>query len=272
MDEQLATTMKEGARTTWAAGDFDVVAQLIWPVGGGLVERLGIASGERVLDIAAGTGNASIPAAERGGEVVASDLTPELFEAGRRHAAEAGVEVEWVEADAEALPFDDGSFDVVVSTFGIMFAPRHEVAAAEAVRVLRPGGRFGFCCWRPDGQIGTFFKTVASHMPPPPDGFMPPPMWGLREHVESLFADSGVELEFHDEIADFDFDSAEQAVELMASKFGPMVMARKALEPEGKWEPLRSEVLAMYEAESEPRDGGIRFRGEYLTTIGRKPA
>ncbi len=110
--------------------------------------------------------------------MVASDLTPELFVAGKANAEAAGVDVEWVEADAEALPFDDASFDVVLSTFGIMFAPRHEVAAAEAVRVLRPGGRFGFCCWRPEGKIGAFFQTVARHMPPQPDGFVPPPRGG----------------------------------------------------------------------------------------------
>ncbi len=270
MDEQTATAMKQGARVTWASGDFDEVAKMILPVGTALVERVGVGAGQDVLDIAAGTGNAAVPAAETGAAVVASDLTPELFVAGRRNAEKAGVEIDWVEADAEALPFDDASFDIVLSTFGIMFAPRHEVAAAEAVRVLRPGGRLGFACWRPDGQIGKFFATIGSHMPAPPEGFQSPPMWGMREHVSSLFEGSGIRLEFHDDEVAFEFDSSEHAVRMYEEKFGPIVKARELLEPEGKWEALRADLLSLFESESEPRDGGITYIGEYLTTIGTK--
>jgi len=270
MDEQLATQIKAGAHKTWASGNFDDIAQLIWSVGAGLVDRIGVGAGEDVLDIAAGTGNAAIPAAERGAKVIASDLTPELFVAGRANAEEAGVELEWVEADAESLPFDDASFDVVLSTFGIMFAPRHEVAAAEAVRVLRPGGRFGFCCWKPDGRIGQFFQTIGKHMPPPPEGFVPPPAWGTREHVEELFDGLGVTLEFQDDAVDQHFDSPEHALELFSEKFGPMVMARAALEPQGKWEALQADLLDMYRSNAEPKGGGVAMTAEYLTTIGTK--
>ena len=270
MDEELATQLKAGAHKTWASGNFDDIAQLIWEVGGRLVERIGVSAGQDVLDIAAGTGNAAIPAAATGAAVIASDLTPELFVAGRANAAAAGVEIEWVEADAEDLPFEDDSFDMVLSTFGIMFAPRHEVAAAEAVRVLRPGGRFGFCCWKPDGRIGQFFQTIGRHMPPPPEGFVPPPAWGTREHVEELFADLGVTLEFHDDYVDQKFDSPEHALELFSERFGPMVMAKAALEPQGKWEALQADLLEMYTSVAEPRDGGVSMRAEYLTTIGTK--
>ncbi len=272
MDETTATELKQRAHKTWAAGNFDDIAKLIWSVGEQLVERVDVREGEKVLDIAAGTGNAAIAAAERGAEVVASDLTPELFVAGRANAAAARVELDWVEADAEALPFDDESFDIVLSTFGIMFAPRQPVAAAEAVRVLRPGGRFGFCCWRPDGKIGTFFRTLAGHMPPQPEGFVPPPAWGNREHCTSLFAGTGVELTFEENTVDQVFPSAEAAVDLFSERFGPVVMAKAALEPQGKWDALRADLLEMWSSESEPVDGGIGFTTEYLTILGTKPA
>lgn len=271
MDENQAAEAKVGARELWAAGDFDAIARLIWGVGPKLVEGVGVGAGQDVLDIAAGTGNAAIPAAETGAAVVASDLTPELFAAGRRNAEAAGVEIDWVEADAEALPFDDESFDIVLSTFGIMFAPRHEVAAAEAARVLRPGGRIGLCCWTPEGKIGSFFKTIAGHTPPPPEDFVPPIAWGTREHVEDLFAGSGIRFEFSQGVAEFEFDSAEQALELYASKFGPMMMAKASLEPEGKWQALADDMIALFAAESTAgEDRGISYPGEYLTIIGSK--
>ena len=271
MDESTAVELKAKAHKTWASGDFDVVAKLIWSVGEGLVERVGVGAGQDVLDIATGTGNAAIPAAAQGAAVTASDLTPELFVAGRKNAEAAGVELDWVEADAENLPFDDASFDIVLSTFGIMFAPRHEVAAAEALRVLRPGGRFGFCCWRADGQIGKFFMTIAKHMPPPPEGFVPPPAWGNREHVEELYAGTGARLEFVDESIDFVFDSPDAAVTIYEKWFGPVVMAKAALEPDGRWQSLRDDLVSLFDSESQPHPDGISYTGEYLTTIGTKP-
>ena len=137
----------------------------------------------RVLDVAAGTGNASIPAAQAGAEVTASDLTPELLEAGRRRAEAAGVELEWVEADAENLPFEDESFDVVMSSIGAMFAPHHQEVADELVRVCRPGGTIGLLSWTPEGMIGALFRTMGPFAPPPPPGAQPPPLWGSEEHL-----------------------------------------------------------------------------------------
>src|SRR5436309_10955351 len=158
--------LKRGARSTWAAGDYGAVAQRqLWDVGERIVRRVGVAPGEDVLDVACGTGNAAIRAAEAGGRVVGVDLTPRLLEAGERLAAEANVEIDWVEGDAEALPVDDESFDVVLSVFGCMFAPRHDVTAQELARVLRPGGRLGVCAWTPDGYMGEFFRTMGGYMP-----------------------------------------------------------------------------------------------------------
>src|SRR5262249_20498226 len=156
--------MKQQARATWAAGDFDAVVPFIWEAGGAAAAASGCGPGDRVLDIAAGSGNAAIQVAMRGADVVASDLTPELFEPGRRRAAAQGVELEWVEADAEALPFDAASFDAAVSTFGIMFAPRQSLAAAELARVVRPGGRIALCSWRAAGYIGEIFSLIASFL------------------------------------------------------------------------------------------------------------
>jgi SAM-dependent methyltransferase len=270
MDEQTATEFKARAHETWASGNFDDIAKLILTVGPKLIDRVGVGAGQDVLDIAAGTGNASIPAAATGAAVVASDLTPELFVAGRANAEAAGVEIDWVEADAENLPFEDESFDIVLSTFGIMFAPRHEVAAAEAVRVLRPGGRFGFCCWKPDGRIGEFFQTIGKHMPPPPEGFVPPPAWGTREHAESLFEGKGVRLEFDDDTVDQNFDSPEHALELFSERFGPMVMAKAALEPQGKWDALLGDLTDLYSRQNQATDGSLHLSHEYLRITGTK--
>src|SRR3954451_24039811 len=178
--------MKQQARATWASGDFDKVAEFIWEIGGVAAAAAECGPSDRVLDIAAGSGNAAVQAAQRGARVVASDLTPELFEAGRRRAPAAGVELEWVEADAEDLPFEDASFDVALSTFGIMFAPRQSVAAAELARVVRPQGRIALCSWRAAGFSGERFRTIAGFMnpPPPPEG--PPVRWGTEEGVHEL--------------------------------------------------------------------------------------
>lgn len=268
--EMEPTEAQRSARATWSAGDFDVVAERIWAVGDDLAERAAVKSGEVVLDVACGTGNCAIPAAVAGADVVGLDITPELFEAGRRRATEAGVEVEWVEGDAQALPYDDASFDVVLSSFGCMFAPDQGKAAAEIARVLKPGGRAAIAAWRPDGSIGGFFQAVSKHAPPPPPGFTPPPMWGVRDHVSGLFADTGLEISFDDAAAHWHFDSVEEAVEEYGTKFGPVVMLRAALEPEGKWEALRDDLTAYFEEVSYPERDGVAFEGDYLITLGRK--
>lgn len=252
---------KQRNRATWAAGDFDAIAERIWGVGARCVEAAGVQPGEEVLDVACGSGNAALQAAEAGAKVTGSDLTPELFEPARRRASDLGVEVDWVEGDAEQLPFGDESFDVVLSTFGCMFAPRHELAAREIVRVLRPGGRMALCNWTPEGFIGgRFFPTVAKYMPPPPDFAQPPPLWGSEEHVRELFDGTGMGLNFSRDVVRWEFDSGEQALEEHSEKFGPLVMAKAALEPQGRWEPLREDLLGLF--------GDGRYEGEYLIVRG----
>jgi SAM-dependent methyltransferase len=177
-------------RAIWASGDYPKLAtELVAPLGPVLVEATGIGSGDRVLDVAAGTGNAAIPAAQTGASVVASDLCPELLEHGRALAAEQGVELEWREANAHALPFGDNEFDVVMSCIGVMFAPFHQQAADELVRVTKPGGRIGLISWTPEGHIGQLWATMKPYAPPPPPGAQPPPLWGQEDHVRALLGD-----------------------------------------------------------------------------------
>src|ERR687896_1979975 len=182
--------LKSRHRAMWASGDYpSMVETFLLPLGPRLVEACRIEPGMRVLDVAAGTGNASLPAAEAGARVTASDLTPELLEAGRARAQAEGLELDWVEADAEQLPFADESFDVVMSSIGAMFAPRHQDAADELVRVCRPGGTIGLLSWTPEGMIGDLFRTMGPFAPPPPPGAKPAPLWGSEEHVRGLFGD-----------------------------------------------------------------------------------
>ena len=174
----------------WASGDYDAVAtEIVGDLGPTLVAATGFSTGHRVLDVAAGSGNAAIPAARTGATVVASDLTPELLDRGRRRAAAAGVELDWETADAEALPYADGSFDGVLSCLGVMFAPHHQSAADELVRVCRPGGTIGLIAWTPGGFVGQMFATMKPYAPPPPPGASPPPLWGSEDHVRTLLGD-----------------------------------------------------------------------------------
>jgi SAM-dependent methyltransferase len=177
-------------RAMWASGDYAKLAtELVSPLGPVLVQATGIARGDRVLDVAAGTGNAAIPAAETGASVVASDLVPELLEQGGRQAAERGVDLEWREANAHELPFGDDEFDVVMSCIGVMFAPFHQLAAGELVRVCKPGGRIGLISWTPEGHIGQLWAAMKPYAPAPPPGAQPPPLWGQSDHVRALFGD-----------------------------------------------------------------------------------
>ena len=182
--------LKTKHRAMWALGDYPMLASdLISELGETLVEACEIKPGERVLDIAAGSGNASIPAALAGGTVVASDLTPELFDTGKAAAEKRGADLEWRQADAEALPFDDGEFDKVMSCVGIMFAPHHQDSADELVRVCRAGGTIGLLSWTPEGLVGQMFKVMKPYAPPPPPGAQSPPLWGDEDHVRSLLGD-----------------------------------------------------------------------------------
>ena len=181
--------LKTKHRAMWASGDYPAVADQVIPaLGPALVKACGITRGQRVLDVAAGSGNAAVPAALAGAQVVASDLTPELFDAGRRFASRHGVELDWQQGDAEALSFADAEFDAVISCVGVMFAPHHQSAANELVRVCRPGGTIGLISWTPAGFIGQMFATMKPYAPPPP-GAQPPPLWGDPEHVRGLLGD-----------------------------------------------------------------------------------
>lgn len=187
-DEDRALKAKHAAM--WASGNYPaVVDEVVHTLGGILVDAVGIQSGQRVLDVAAGTGSSAIPAARRGAEVVATDLTPELLTVGRTAAEAEGAELTWQTADAEALPFGDAQFDVVMSSIGVMFAPHHELAAAELARVCRSGGTIGVLSWTPDGFIGQLFATMKPYAPPPPPGASPAPLWGSVEHVRQLFGE-----------------------------------------------------------------------------------
>ncbi len=171
----------------WALGDYPAVAaDIITDLGKVLIQACGVRRGDRVLDVAAGSGNAAIPAAQAGADVVACDLTPDLLEAGRARAAQLGAELEWRQADAEALPFPDGEFDTVMSCVGVMFAPHHQASASELVRVCRPGGTIGLLSWTPEGFIGQMLATMKPYVPSPPPGTQPPPLWGREDHVRSL--------------------------------------------------------------------------------------
>jgi ubiquinone/menaquinone biosynthesis C-methylase UbiE len=192
---QLATdeadrNLKAKHRAMWAMGDYPTLAmELIAELGTTLVSACGIAPGDRVLDVAAGSGNAAIPAARLGARVVACDLTPELLERGRKEAKNLGAAIEWREADAEAMPFADAEFDHVISCVGVMFAPHHQLSAKELVRVCRPGGTIGLISWTPEGYIGQMFSTMKPYQAPPPPGAMPPPLWGSPDHVRTLLGD-----------------------------------------------------------------------------------
>jgi SAM-dependent methyltransferase len=265
--------LKRTHRATWAAGDYPAVAEMIDEVPPrDLLERVHIRPGEDVLDVATGTGNAALRAAAAGAHVVGLDLTPELFERARSRQSEYGVEVEWVEGDAESLPFDDESFDAVLSIFGIQFAPRHELTALEIARVVRPGGRIGLVNWTPDGLIGELFRIMGRYMPAPPAYASPPPLWGSEQHVRALFAGTDVEFEFARGHNPWRYGSPEEFVEFFETNYGPTLKARERLTAEGRWDECRNEMLAMAERHNEAGDGSLLMQAEYLVAVGSKAA
>jgi ubiquinone/menaquinone biosynthesis C-methylase UbiE len=190
LDAALDDRIKAAHRAMWASGDYPAVArEVISELGEVLVRALEVEPGDLVLDVAAGSGNAAVPAARAGALVTASDLAPELFDAGRLDAAKAGVSVRWREADAERLPFEDDTFDKAMSCVGIMFTPDHQRSAEELVRVVRPGGRIGLINWTPTGFIGAVFAEMKRYAPAPPPGAQPPLLWGDPDHLARLFGD-----------------------------------------------------------------------------------
>ena len=264
--------LKARHRAMWASGDYPhMVDTFLLPIGPRLVDACPITRGTRVLDVAAGTGNASLPAAARGAHVTASDLTPELLEAGRRRADAEGLELEWAEADAERLPFADGSFDVVMSAIGVMFAPHHQAAADELVRVCRPGGTVGLLCWTPEGMLGALFRTMKPFMPPPPPGAQPPPLWGSEEHVQALM---GGRVEFHtlerDVLEITAFERPRDYGEHFKAHYGPTIAARANAARDGR-EAEFDEALDRFCDEWDRGDGDrARFEKEYLLAVGTR--
>jgi SAM-dependent methyltransferase len=263
--------LKRTHRATWAAGDYAAVAEIIDEAPPrDLLARVDLAPGQDVIDVATGTGNIAIRAAAAGGQVVGLDLTPELFGTARRRAAAQQLTVEWVEGDAEDLPFEDERFDRVLSAFGVQFAPRHEIVAHELARVCRPGGRIGVVNWTPEGQVGELFKVMGRYLPPQPDYASPPPIWGSEDHVRGLFADIPVRFEFARGSNPWRFDSPEHYVVFMETHYGPTVKARDRLTGEGRWEQCRDEILAMAERRNEATDGSLLMWAEYLVAVGCK--
>jgi SAM-dependent methyltransferase len=268
-----AADQKAAARTMWALGDYHKFAtETVWELGPVLVEACGISAGQRVVDVAAGSGNVAIRAAGAGAQVVASDLTPENFEAGQREADRRGVELEWVEADAEALPFGDGEFDVVTSSLGAIFAPDHRAVAREMLRVCRPGGTIGMINFTPEGLAGDFFRLFAEYAPPLPPGGLPPVLWGSEEHVRELFGDRVTPLEMTRGEYVERAASPRDYCEFFNQTFGPAVAIRASL----AHQPARSEAfdrdfVGFATRSNRGAAGGpAEYTWEYLLVIARK--
>ena len=222
--------VKAKHRAIWASGDYPALAaDLIADLGPALVDACGVRPGMRVLDVAAGAGNAALVAADAGADVVASDLTPELFAAGRAAATERGVEVTWREADAEALPFADAAFDVVMSCVGVMFAPHHQRAADELVRVCRPGGTIGLLNWTPGGFIGQMFTLMKPYAPPPPPGAQPSPLWGDELHVAALLGDRVEHMQTRRQSIVIPFATGAEFRDYFKQRYGPTIAVYRNL-------------------------------------------
>lgn len=265
--------LKAKHRAMWAMGDYPALASdIISDLGRVLVKACAVKPGEMVLDVAAGAGNAAIPAALAGATVVASDLTPELFDAGRRQAEAQGAEVEWRQGDAEALPFADGEFDTVMSSVGVMFAPHHQQSADELVRVVRPGGTIGLLSWTPQGFIGQMFATMKPYAPPPPPGAQPPPLWGSEEHVRGLLGDRVTEVEARKQTVLIDrFATPEEFRDYFKARYGPTIAVYKFIadDPE-KVAALDRDLVDLARRHAIDESGAMEW--EYLLFTARKGA
>ena len=264
--------LKARHRAMWALGDYPrVAAEIIPDLGRMLVEACAVNRGSRVLDVAAGAGNAAIPAALAGARVVACDLTPELLQAGREQAAKQGVTIEWREADAEALPFADGEFDVVVSCVGVMFAPRHQVCADELLRVCRPGGTVGLISWTPEGFIGEMFGTMKPYSPPPPPGAQPPPLWGSEDHLLRLLSDRVEEMTTCRQTVTVDrFPTPEGFRDYFRDRYGPVVAAYRAIGDDLERIGALDRDLTDLARRHDRGDGAMVMDWEYLLATARK--
>ena len=244
----------------WGTGDYRAVADKVTSIGDVLVSRARIESGMEVLDVACGTGNATIPAAKLGARVTGLDLSPGLIVIARERGAEAMVEIEWLEGDAQSLPFDDDSFDRVISAIGHMFAPDHRRTAGELRRVCRADGRIAIACWTPEGNIGRMFEHLGEISPAPPPGFQSPLLWGTEEHVRELL---GGAVEFEQHAVSFCEPSPESYADFMLTSFPPLIAARSQVGDEL----VRNAFLGWAYEVNEADDGTLRFRGEYLVSV-----
>ena len=264
--------LKGRHRAMWAFGDYaSMVETFLLPLGPRLAEASGVGPDVRVLDVAAGTGNASLPAAERGASVTASDLTPELLDAGRRRAEAAGLDLEWVEADAENLPFEDESFQVVMSAIGAMFAPHHQEVADELVRVCSPGGTIGLLSWTPEGMIGALFRTMGPFAPPPPPGAQPPPLWGSEQHLNELF---GERVTWHtlerEPLEVTAFERPHDYAEHFKARYGPTIVAQANARRDGREAEFEEALNRFCDEWNLGTDERARFEMEYLLAVGER--
>jgi SAM-dependent methyltransferase len=264
--------LKARHRAMWASGDYaGMVERFLLPVGERLVEACDITAGLRVLDVAAGTGNASIPAAARGSSVTASDLTPALLEAGASRAKAQGLDIDWVHADAERLPFADASFDVVMSSVGVMFAPDHQRAADELVRVCRSGGTIGLLSWTPEGMTGKLLAAMKPYAPPPPAGAQPPPLWGSEEHLAGLF---GGRVEFgvleRDVLEVTVFERPRDYGDYFKAVYGPTIAARANAARDGRDDEFDAALNSFCEEWNLGSPDRARFEQEFLVAVATK--
>jgi SAM-dependent methyltransferase len=257
--------IKTRQQGTWSSGDYSVIGTTLQITGEMLCEAVDVTAGEQVLDVAAGNGNASLAAARRGGEVTASDYVPALLEGTRARAVSEGLSIDVREADAEALPFADASFDVVLSTFGVMFTPNQERAAGELARVCRPGGRIGLANWTPDSVVGGIFKIVGRYVPPPA-GVRSPLEWGSRARLDELFAGNGLTIDAHERQFVFRYRSAEHWFATFRDYYGPTHKAFAALDDEGRTG-FTSDLVALANEHNTSTTGALRVPGSYLEVV-----
>jgi SAM-dependent methyltransferase len=269
----LATALEElkrRQRTAWSAGDYAVIGTRLQIVGEALCEAVDLRAGERVLDVAAGNGNAALAAARRFARVTALDYVPALLERAGARAAASGLELELLEADAERIPLPDASFDVVLSTFGVMFTADHERAAREMLRVARPGGRIGLACWTPEGFIGQLFRAVGRFVPPPPAA-RPPASWGTEQRLRELFGDAPGGLRTTRREFTFRYASPAHWIEVFRRWYGPVQKAFAALPPDGQ-AALEAELTALIGRFDRGGGRGIVVPAEYLEAVIEAPA
>jgi ubiquinone/menaquinone biosynthesis C-methylase UbiE len=258
--------LKAKLKATWTAGDFGEIAKSYAPGAAEFVNRLKLQPGERVLDVACGTGNLTIPAAKSGASVVGQDISPNLLEQGRERAKTEGLVIQFDENDAEALPYTDASFDTVITMFGAMFTPQPDVVAAELARACRPGGRIAMANWTPGGFIGQMFKIVGKHVPPPP-GMPSPLLWGDEATVRERFNGSLADLQLTRRSISFNFPfSASEVVEAFRRYYGPTYKAFGALDEKGQTA-LRQELEQLWLAHNHSKNGVTQVESEYLEVV-----